>query len=114
MFFNRRKWLYSKGDRVRVAIPEKIKMTLDKENKLDGLLFMDHMWQYCGKEATIKKIFKYFEHNKLSGPGFTILRVKAPIYMLNGIICNGNSELLEDKCDLNCHHMWHEAWLEKV
>jgi hypothetical protein len=114
MFFRRKKLFYRKGDRVKIADPGEIKRTLDKDNKLDGLLFMNQMWQYCGEEAIIIKIVKNFEHNKLTGPGFTILKAKVSIYMLTGIFCDGNSELLGKKCDLNCNLMWHAAWLQQI
>jgi hypothetical protein len=105
MFFKRKKPLYSIGDKVRISNPDKILKTLDQDRKLYGLLFMDQMWQYCNNEVTITKIVKRFEYK-------TILLAKMPIYLLNGIRCNGKSELLENKCDLNCHLMWHEDWLE--
>jgi hypothetical protein len=105
MFTRKRKPKYASGQKVRIANPEKIQQKLDADHKLNGLLFMQQMWQYCGTEVIIKKIVRQFEYKK-------ILSAKMPIYMLHGITCDGNSELLEKPCDLNCHLMWHEDWLE--
>jgi hypothetical protein len=107
MFTKRRKPLYSIGDKVRISNRDKILKTLDQTKKLDGLLFMDQMWQYCNNEVSIAKIVKRFEFKK-------ILLAKMPIYLLDGIRCNGISELFDDRCDLNCLLMWHEDWLEST
>ena len=103
----RRKPKFAVGQRVRIAESDKIYPTLDSDKKLDGILFMNQMAQYCGKELSIIKVVKTFEYKKL------ILNTKIPIYMLEGLMCDGNSELLEEKCDLSCYFRWHENWLEK-
>ncbi len=103
-----RKPKFAVGQMVRILEPEKIYKTLDHQNKLDGILFMDQMEKYCGKEYTVIKVVKTFEFEKL------LLRARLPIYMLDGLMCNGESKLLEHKCDLCCYFMWHEDWIEKL
>jgi hypothetical protein len=106
MFTKKRKPLYKIGQKVRIAPLEKIENTLDERMTLNGVFFMDQMRQYCGTEVTIKKIVRKFEGFK------NLFSVKEPIYLFNQVICDGNSELLEKKCDFHCHLMWHEDWLE--
>lgn len=97
---------FSVGEIVRVLPRERIIESLDLDNKLRGCLFMDQMYNYCGKEFKIIKVVK----NYYLG---TMLKSRFPLYILDGLICNGNNELFNHKCDRCCTFLWHEEWLEK-
>jgi len=101
---------FSVMDIVKVLPREKISASLDSNNNLDGCLFMDQMWQYCGKEFKVIKIIKNFYDDRER----RMRRCRAPIYLLEGLMCDGNVEIFGNKCDRNCCILWHEKWLEKV
>jgi hypothetical protein len=94
------------GDNVRVASKEMINGTLDSEKKLEGCLFMNQMYQYCGHEFTITQIVTKVYMDKL-------LKLRTPFYILEGLRCDGIVESFEHQCDRTCNLLWHEAWLEK-
>jgi len=102
----RRRASFAIGNAVRILPRDKIEATLDSDHKLDGCLFMDNMWDYCGHETIIIKIVKNIWNNDI------MLKIKTPIYLLNGLRCNGN--MFIHRCDRHCYFLWHENWLEKL
>jgi hypothetical protein len=81
-------------------------LTLNDDNKLNGLLFMDQMFNYCDQEHKICKIVKHVYMEKMISP-------TAPLYILDGLRCDGISESFTQRCDRTCNLVWHEDWLEE-
>jgi hypothetical protein len=112
MFFNKHKKSpkFATGDTVMVKSRESIVKLIQPENKLDGCLFMEQMWDYCGNTYTVLKVVDYFYNDRQK----RTFRPRAPLYLLEKIICNGDAGQLPSKCDRGCFILWHEDWLEKV
>ena len=98
---------FQENQKVKVKSQEEIRLTLDKENKLDGLLFMGQMFNYCDQEHRIHKIVKNIYMGKMIKP-------TASLYILYNLRCNGMSESFHQKCDRTCHLVWHESWLDEI
>jgi len=106
---NDEKAKFKTGDMVKVKSAESISITLDKNNKLDGCMFMNQMWDYCGQKFRVLKEVKYFfdeYKNKM-------YKTKFPLYVLDGLICEGISPEFKHRCDRSCYLLWHQNWLEK-
>jgi hypothetical protein len=101
---------FSEGDIVHIRAKEKIADGLDQYNEHEGCLMMEQMWEYCGKNyKVIKVVQNFFDEYK-----YTMYKVRSPLYILDGLICNGISKAFDRKCDRSCFLLWHEEWLEKV
>lgn len=97
-------------DFVRVRSKEEISENLDPMNKLNGCLFMNQMWEFCGKEFKIVKVVKnFFDEHQCK-----IYQVSAPLYILDGVICDGKIESFKHTCDHSCYLLWHEDWIMKT
>ena len=99
---------FNLGEIIWIKSEDEIRQILDSNNKLDGCLFMENMWEYCGEKAKIIKIVKNFWNND------RMLSSKIPIYMLENTRCNGNVYLPKYRCDRNCFFLWHEKWISKT
>ena len=111
MFFNKpRNYLFSVNDMVRVKSKETILQSVGKDGTLDGCLFAQQMWDYCGNVYTISKIV-YSLFNERQKRTY---RPKAPLYILDYLTCVGQVENITHVCDRTCFLLWHEGWLEKV
>jgi hypothetical protein len=99
---------YKVGDIVKVRDADHISKTLDSFFKCDGCLFTEQMWKYCEKDFRIIKVVKHFfdEHKQ------KMFRSRFPLYILEGLICDGKVEAFEQRCDHSCFLLWHEAWVE--
>jgi hypothetical protein len=97
------------GDVIRVKPREAILKTLDSLGRLDGCLFTDQMWDYCNKSYRIIKVVKSI-FNERQKRSFIPL---SPLYILENLICEGNTDGLPFACDHSCWLLWHEKWLEK-
>ena len=98
---------YKLYQKVRIKSDENINKILDQEHKSNGIVFMKQMFNYCGQEYKISKIVKNIYMNKMIKP-------VAPLYILEGLRCDGTSELLNQICDRTCNLIWHESWLEEA
>ena len=101
---------YRVGDMVKVLSKEEISQKLNDYSKQDSCLFMNQMWEYCGKEFKIAKVVKNLfdeQHCKMYNTSFHL-------YILNGVICRGEVESFDHRCDHSCHFLWHEDWLTKA
>jgi hypothetical protein len=105
----KRKFRFQAGESVRVRSKEEIPKFLKDRSRTDGCLFMEGMWRYCGRQIRIVKpvIIAYDEHLG------EMRRTRAPLYVLEGAICDGPSERPESRCDRTCYFLWHEEWLER-
>jgi len=98
-----------KGDIIKIRSKEEILQTLDEENKLNGCLFMDEMWQYCGTQQTVlKKINTFYDE-----ANFRMCKAQNTV-VLKDIICSGKIQNFKHDCDRSCLLFWKEEWLEKT
>ncbi|KPK78217.1 MAG: hypothetical protein AMJ79_00300 [Phycisphaerae bacterium SM23_30] len=101
---------YQIGNYVNVRSAESISKTLDSFNKLDGCLFMKQMFQYCGQKYSILKVVKnFFDEYR-----YKMYKTRSPLYILDGLICDGDVDELAHRCDRSCYLLWHGNWLEKA
>ena len=100
--------VFCKGNLVCIRPREEILITLDSLKKLDGCLFMDQMWNYCGQSYKILKVVKNILDERL----LIMFQPKAPVYILDGLICEGKLDTFQHTCDHSCFFLWHEKWLK--
>jgi len=101
---------YNVGDVIRIRSKENISKSLDYINKLEGCLFMEQMWKYCdSKFIVIKVVNNFFDEHK-----YKMFKTHSPLYILDGLICNGVVDTFDHRCDHSCYFLWHEKWLEKT
>lgn len=95
-----------KGDLVEIRSVKEIQMTLNKKNKLKGLLFSEVMWKFCGKKF---RVLKQIEHmiNEQTG----VFVKLSDTYLLNNNICDG---LDFRGCPRECYWFWKKDWLKKL
>ena len=97
------------GNIVRVYSQENISQSLDNFNKLDGCLFMNQMWKYCGQKfKVLKEVNNFFDEYQ-----YKMYKTRSRLYILEGIICKGMTDAFQNRCDRSCYLLWHEKWLEK-
>jgi hypothetical protein len=97
------------GDQIKVRSKDEISKTLDTFKRLDGCLMMDQMWGFCGRKSRVQKVVNnFFDEHK-----YKMYKIRAPLYLLEGLICSGVVEAFERRCDRSCYMLWHEDWLEK-
>lgn len=95
------------GDIVKVKPGEEIRKTLDSSGKLGGCLFMKGMWDHCEHEFKVLKVVEnVFDEHK-----YMMYKVATPLYLLDGVICNGTEEGTTGRCDRSCYYFWKEEWL---
>ncbi len=101
---------FSAGEMVRAKSRDTIVKSIDSANKLDGCLFMEQMWDYCGNTYKILKVGSSFfnEHQHRT------FRPRSPFYILEDLVCEGRVNHFPFKCDHSCFLLWHENWLEKI
>ena len=101
---------FREGDVVRVRSKSDVLSSVDTPNKFLESLFVDQILDYCGKQFKVYKIlYHYFDEHK-----YRMFKVIEPLYMLDGLICYGEDEMFEVKCNRSCYLFLHETWLEKV
>jgi hypothetical protein len=112
MFFKKRKNRprFAAGDKVTVKSRESIAKLIQPDGKLDGCLFTDQMWDYCGNAYTVLKVVDHIfnEHRQRT------FKTKPNLYILDGLVCNGKTSGFPHNCDHCCLLLWHEDWLEKL
>ena len=93
---------YRRGDLVEVKSLSEILGTLDADGKLDGLLFMPEMAQYCGQRFRV-----YRRATKTCVEGAGVRRMERAV-LLEGLRCDGAAH---EGCQRACLLFWKEAWL---
>lgn len=100
---------FSEGSPVRVKSKERILQSAYLAGQQGNGLFMEQMWEYCGKEfKVLKKVNHVFDEYR-----HTMHETRSPYYILEGLICNGHIRNLDCHCDRSCYFLWHEQWLEE-
>lgn len=97
------------GDKVRIKSKKEIENLLDEWNKYQGCLFIDEMYEYCGKTYKVLKIIDHFFDEARQ----KMYRCKDTV-ILDGVVCSGRQRLYKVGCDRQCFFFWSIAWLEKV
>ena len=101
---------FREGDVVRIRSKSDVLSSVDTHNRFLESLFVDQILDYCGKQFKVYKIlYHYFDEHK-----YRMFKVIEPLYMLDGLICYGEDEMFEVKCNRSCYLFLHETWLEKV
>jgi hypothetical protein len=99
---------FSVGDRVCVKLKDEILKGLGPDQKKDGCLFMNNMFSLCGQTYQVKKaVHHFFDEYR-----YKLYRTKMPLYVLDGLLCDGVIESFHQRCDRSCYFLWHEDWLE--
>ena len=101
---------FAMGETVRVKDSDGISQLIGPTRKTDGCLFMDQMWDYCGRTYNVSKVVDIF-YNERKKEHF---RPRSSIYILQSLTCEGSVRYSPYKCDHGCPILWHEDWLEKV
>jgi hypothetical protein len=101
---------FSVGDAVRVRPREKISQGLDSFNRLEGCLMIDQMWEYCGEKLIVMKVV----NNVFDESQYKMFETRSPLYLLEGVLCNGTTKSFEYNCDRSCYLLWHEEWLQSI
>jgi hypothetical protein len=100
---------FTAGDTIKVRSKQEISKSVNPLGTLDGCLMMDQMWEFCGKGFKILKVVdNFFDEYQ-----YRMYKVRSPLYILEGLICNGLVESFEHRCDRSCYILWHEDWLQK-
>jgi hypothetical protein len=101
---------FSAGDMVKIRPWEEILRTLDADFRADGCLLTEQMHGCCGSIHRVLRVvgnvFDEFE--------FRMYGTRSPLYILEGLICDGTVREFERRCDRGCPLLWHESWLEKA
>ena len=101
---------FREGDVVRIRSKSDVLSSVDTPNKFLESLFVDQILDYCGKQFKVYKIlYHYFDEHK-----YRMFKVIEPLYILDGLICYGEDDMFEVKCNRSCYLFLHETWLEKV
>lgn len=106
---NNGKAKFKPGERVRISSHEKIKETLDERNRYEGLIFMESMAKFCGRDYEVQREVKWL-YDEYS---MKMLRCK-DIVVLKDLICDGKGILGGRDCDRSCPFFWKKTWLEKA
>jgi hypothetical protein len=101
---------FAMGETVRVKDRERISESIGPEKKSDGCLFMDQMWDYCGKMYSVSKVVDIFYNERK----METFRPRSSLYILKGLTCEGSVSHFPSRCDHGCPILWHEDWLDKV
>jgi hypothetical protein len=106
---NKGKATFKRGERVRILAYEEIKETLDERNCYEGLIFMESMAKFCGRDYEVLR-----EVNWLYDEYTMKMRRCKDIVVLKDLVCDGKGILGGKDCDRSCPYFWEKAWLEKV
>jgi hypothetical protein len=95
---------FKAGDWVRVRDAEEIRATLDGEDRLRGLRFMDTQWLYCGGTYQVARVVRRMLDDGRS------MRSISGVVMLDGVTCDGPDGA--PGCGRACALMFKDEWLE--
>jgi hypothetical protein len=102
--------VFTPGEVLQVRSVEEIQATLDATGRCDGLIFMEEMKGFCGRQFVVKKKVKMFFDER----SHRMLRMKRNRYLLEGAICHGTHAYAMEGCDRCCFFFWTDRWLRKL
>lgn len=94
------------GEWVEVKSADEIRKTLDAYGFCRGLYFMDEMWNFTGRRFQVLK-----RVNRMMVESTGTMRAIKNTVLLDGTTCDGSAH---NGCDVCCHHLWREAWLQRI
>jgi hypothetical protein len=97
---------YSAGTWVRVLDEVGIRNTLDRNNRLCGLLWAEQQWPYCGTTHRVLKPVRRMMDDKSK------MRPISRTVLLDTVPCGGTTGL--EGCGRECPMMFRDEWLEEV
>ena len=100
---------FTAGHVIKVRSRQEISYNNDSFDRLGGVLMISQIWEYCGQNFRIFKVLNNF----LDKYRYKTYKARTPLYILEGLICNGEVKSFEHRCDRSCYLLWHEDWLEK-
>jgi hypothetical protein len=106
---NMGKAAFKRGERVRILPYEEIKETLDGRNCYEGLIFMESMAKFCGRDYEVLREVKWL-YDEYSMK----MRSCKDIVVLKDLVCDGKGILGGKDCDRSCPYLWEKTWLEKA
>ncbi len=95
------------GDTVTILPYDEILRTLDTDNCCDGLLFMENMRRYCGRDYKVLKKVKWVYDEK-----YRKMLSCRDVVVLSGPVCDGKGMLSGKDCDRCCTLLWKTSWLK--
>ena len=95
------------GDWVEIRSKSEILATLDNNGRLEGLPFMPHMFQFCGRRFQVQKR----GHKACDTVSGNYANRAIPNGVLLELRCDGSAF---DGCQAACLIVWKEAWLSPV
>ena len=95
------------GDVVSVLSHDEILQTLDENNCCEGLVFMQNMKQFCGRDYQVLKQVKWIYDEKCKK-----MQYCKDVVALDGPVCEGKGMLRGRDCDRCCTLLWKTAWLK--
>jgi len=106
----RRRPRYQSGAAIRVKSRHEISALLDELGRTDGCRFMPAMSRFCDQQIRIVKAVStiYDEHRA------EMCGTRAPLYILEGALCDGDGAEFDVRCDRSCYFLWHEDWLDTI
>jgi len=94
------------GDWVEVRSKEEILSTLDSEGRLDGMIFMPEMFQYCGQKFQVhKRAHKTCDYS--TPYPYRTRRLDDTVHLATR--CDGRAH---DDCQAGCLLYWKVPWLK--
>src|SRR5215467_4742007 len=94
------------GDWVEVRSKEEILSTLDSEGRLDGMIFMPEMFQYCGQKFQVhKRAHKTCDYS--TPYPYRTRRLDDTVHLATR--CDGRGH---DDCQAGCLLYWKVQWLK--
>lgn len=100
---------FSVGNIVKVRSREEISQSLDSFSRHKGCLMMNQMWDSCRQGFKVLKVVNnFFDEYQ-----YKMYRTHSPLYILDGLICDGVVASFDHRCDRSCYLLWHEEWLER-
>ena len=96
------------GDWIEVRGRDEILGTLDADGRLEGMIFMPEMLQFCGRRFRVEKsAHKTCDYSTL--PPFVSRRIERTVLLETR--CDGSAH---GGCQAGCTLLWKEAWLKKA
>lgn len=102
-----KKTAFTPGEIVTVRSLLEISRTLSDKKMRDGCLFMEQMWDYCDQSFPVMKVVYNLFDERRCRMHASIL----PLYILDGVICNGIIGSFKHLCDHSCYLLWHPDWI---
>jgi hypothetical protein len=100
---------FAAGQWVRVRDASEIRATLDRDDKLRGLLFMPAQWGTCGQALRVSKVIR-----RMVDDCGELRRVSRTV-LLDGATCDHpGREIGPAGCGRRCALMYRDEWLEPV